>query len=34
MALIEEINGAEAVFISRDRSVSATSGADKYLARP
>jgi len=32
-ALIEELNGAEAVFISRDRSVSATSGADKYLAQ-
>ena len=33
MALIEELNGAEAVFISRDRSVSVTSGADKYLAQ-
>jgi len=33
MALIEALNGAEAVFISRDRSVSATSGADKYLAQ-
>jgi len=33
MSLIEELNGAEAVFISRDRSVSATSGADKYLAQ-
>lgn len=33
MALIEALNGAEAVFISRDRSVTATSGADKYLAQ-
>ena len=33
MSLIEELNGAEAVFISRDRSISATSGADKYLAQ-
>jgi len=33
MALIEALNGAEAVFISRDRSVSATSGADKYLTQ-
>ncbi len=33
MALIEALNGAEAVFISRDRSVTATSGADKYLTQ-
>ena len=31
--LIEGIDGVEAVFIARDRSVSATSGAGKYLAQ-
>ena len=31
--LIEGIDGVEAVFIARDRSVSATSGADQYLAQ-
>jgi thiamine biosynthesis lipoprotein len=31
--LIENIEGVEAVFIARDRSVSATSGADKYLVQ-
>lgn len=33
MALIESVSGAEAVFIARDRSVSATSGAGKYLVQ-
>ena len=31
-ALIEGMDGAEAVFIARDRSVTGTSGAGKYLA--
>ena len=31
--LIEGIDGVEAVFIARDRSVSATSGAGKYLVQ-
>jgi thiamine biosynthesis lipoprotein len=31
--LIENIEGVEAVFIARDRSVSATSGAGKYLVQ-
>jgi thiamine biosynthesis lipoprotein len=31
-ALIEGIDGMEAVFIARDRSISTTSGAGKYLA--
>ena len=30
-ALIEQIGGVEALFIARDRSVSATSGAGEYL---
>ena len=32
MALIEGLEGIEAVFIARDRTVTATSGADRYLA--
>ena len=32
MELIEGIEGVEALFIARDRSMTATSGADKYLA--
>ena len=31
--LIEDIDGVEAVFIARDRSVHVTSGADKYLVQ-
>jgi len=31
--LIEGIDGVEAVFIARDRSVSVTSGADQYLVQ-
>ena len=31
--MIEGLDGVEAVFIARDRSVSATSGAGKYLAQ-
>ena len=31
--LIEGIDGVEALFIARDRSVSATSGAGEYLVK-
>ena len=33
-ALIEDLDGIEAVFIARDRSVTCTSGAGKYMVRP
>ena len=31
IALIEELDGVEALFIARDRTARGTSGAEKYL---